>query len=164
MRSIVDELTIKYRKGRPFFDALDDIIKNDSNRDIILELVKNCENEWVASSGEFGKIIYDLYLDGIFKCKGVVIFNGKMLTNKIDVESWIPSDFDMDNKQFIYVDDSYFSGSTVKKIERFLDKHNSSIKLVNVMYDGSEEKLDFINSFYRYWDHRDLVEYKKSKN
>jgi hypothetical protein len=161
MKGIVDELTIKYRKGRPFFDALDDIIKSYENRDIILELVKNCENEWIASSGEFGKIIYDLYNDGAFKCKGVVVFNGKMLTNNIGVESWIPQGFDLNDKSFVYVDDSYFSGGTVKKIEVFLTNYNSDIKLVNVMYDGSEEKLDFINSFYRYWDHRDLEEYRK---
>jgi hypothetical protein len=163
MKSIVDELTIKYRKGRPFFNALDDIIKNKDNRDIILELVKNCENEWIASSGEFGKIIYDLYSDGIFKCKGVVVFNGKMLTNNISVESWIPEEFDLNNKDFIYVDDSYFSGGTVKKIEGFLLNYNSKIKLVNVMYDGSEEKSTLVNSFYRYWDHRDLIEYRRSK-
>ena len=163
MKSIVDELTNRYRKGRVFFDALDDAIKSIENRDIILELVKNCENEWVASSGEFGKIIYELYLEGAFTCKGVVVFNGKMLTNNINVESWIPSDFDMYNKDFIYVDDSYFSGGTVRKIERFLDTHNSSIKKVNVMYDGSEERLSTVNSFYRYWDNRDLVDYKKSK-
>lgn len=160
IKTIVDELTSKYRKGRAFFDALDDVIKSDENRDIILELVSGCEDKWVVTSGGFGDILYNLYLDHKFICKGVLVFNGKMLTNSVGVESWKPNNFDLDNKEFVYIDDSYFSGGTVKKIDDFLHTKNSSILYVNVVYDGSEVKKDNVNSFYRYWDYRDLEEYK----
>lgn len=161
VKSIVDDLTIKYRRGNKFFDALDEEIK--SNNKIILELVKDCEDKWIISSGGFGDVLYNHYLDGLFKCKGLVVFNGKMLTNNIGVQNWKPSDFDLDNKEFVYIDDSYFSGGTVKKIDDFLKLRNSSISQVNVVYDGSEIKKDNVNSFYRYWDYRDLEEYKKRK-
>ena len=162
MRDIVIDLTNRYRKGKSFFDALDDEIKDISNRDILLELVSGCDNEWIASSGEFGEILLDMYRRGLFNCLGMVVFNGKMLTNNIGVESWNPSKFDLSNKEFIYIDDSYFSGGTAKKIDDFMSEYNSNIKFINVMYDGSEEKLDFVNSFYRYWDYRDIVEYKSN--
>lgn len=161
MRDIVVDLSNKYRKGKPFFDALDAKIKDIHNRDILLELVSYCEDEWIASSGEFGEILLDMFKCDMFKCLGVVTFNGKMLTNNIGVESWKPTEFDLKDKEFIYIDDSYFSGGTVKKIDNFMSDYNSSIKSVNVMYDGSEEKLDFVNSFYRYWDYRDIDDYKR---
>lgn len=158
VKEIVDDLTIKYRKGNKFFDALDDAIKNDIS--IILELVKDCADRWVVTSGGFGDILYDLYLNHKFICKGILVFNGKMLTNNIGVENWRPNNFDLNNKEFVYIDDSYFSGGTVKKIDDFLHTKNSAIIQVNVVYDGSETKKDDVNSFYRYWDHRDLEEYK----
>lgn len=151
---------IPHRRGRDFFDALDAAVKDES---IVLELTKSCENKWIASSGGFGDILYRLYKENKFKCKGLVIFNGKMLTNKIGVSSWYPQDFDLNDKQFVYLDDSYFSGSTVRKISDFLRDKNSSIDDVYVIYDGSEIKSSKVHYFYRYWDHRDLEEYKKQK-
>jgi len=151
---------IGHRKGRPFFDALDEAIKDD---EIVLELVKGYENDWIASSGGFGDMLYKLYQDKKFTCKGLVIFNGKMLTNGLGVNSWYPVDFDLDNKEFVYLDDSYFSGSTANKIASFLKEHNSNLYEIAVIYDGSEVRLNNVHSFYRYWDHRDLEEYKKKK-
>jgi len=148
---IVQSLLTKYGGGREFFDALDDSIKSITNKDMILALLKGNSNEWVATSGEFGDTIYRLYKNGDFKCKGLVVFNGKMLTHKTGVSGWYPIDFDLDNKEFIYVDDSYFSGSTARKIDDFLKEHNSKIKSVSVIYDGSKERSKMVKSFFRYY-------------
>jgi hypothetical protein len=150
--NIVKDLRIKYRGGISFFDALDDRIKDITNQDIILALVRGCSNEWVATSGEFGDTLYRLWKESKFKCKGLVVFNGKMLTHQTDVKSFYPNDFDLNNKQFIYIDDSYFSGSTAKKINEYLNKTQSSIKSISVIYDGSKEKSKMVNSFFRYYD------------
>lgn len=161
IKTIINNIvTSGNRKGVSFFDALDDAIKDE---EIVLELVKNHEDDWIASSGGFGDVLFRLQEEGKFSCRGLVIFNGKMLTNNLGVNSWYPKEFDLNNKKFIYLDDSYFSGGTVKKISDFLKTKNSVITEVSVVYDGSEEKLDNVNSFYRYWDYRDLVEYKKRK-
>lgn len=159
IKKIIDN--IPHRRGVEFFDMLDDAIKDEK---IALELVKKYKNDWVVSSGGFGDILYNLYKDGKFSCKGLVIFNGKMLTNNLGVESWYPKNFDLENKKFVYLDDSYFSGGTVRKVTDFLKTKNSSVYEVSVVYDGSEVKLDNVHSFYRYWDNRDLDEYKKIKN
>lgn len=148
---IVHDLLIKYHGGRPFFDALDSSIKDITNNTMILALVKGNTNEYIASSGEFGDILYKLWKEGKFKCKKLVTFNGKMLTNRIGVNNWYPPDFDFENKEFVYIDDSLFSGSTYRKIDNFLKEHNSRIKSISVIYDGSKEKNKMIKSFFRYY-------------
>lgn len=150
--AIVKELLAKHGGGREFFDALDDSIKSITNKDMILALVKGNHSEWVATSGEFGDTLYELWKAGSFKCKGLVVFNGKMLTHKTGVSGFYPKEFDINGKDFIYVDDSYFSGSTAKKINDFLLEHNSKIKSVSVIYDGSKEKRKMVKSFFRYYN------------
>lgn len=148
--SLVANLEKKYIGGRLFFNALDNEIKNTFNQDIILQLVSGCNNDWVVCSGEFGNIVFDLWKSGKFKSKGVLVFNGKMTTKKIGI-NWYYPDINLENKEFIYVDDSYFSGSTYKKIENFLTKYNSKIKSIYVIYDGSKEKNKNVKSFFRYY-------------
>lgn len=151
LENIIQDLLLKHKGGREFFNALDESIKSITNRDMMLALLRGNSNEYIASSGEFGDSIYQLWKDGKFKCKGVVVFNGKMQTNKIGVNSWYPTDFNLENKKFLYVDDSYFSGSTARKINDFLQDFNSNIKGVSVIYDGSKEKSKFVKSFFRYY-------------
>lgn len=158
IRDIV--VNIGHRKGRPFFNALDDAIKDDK---FVLELVKGYENDWIASSGGFGDTLFRLYNEKRFKCKGLVIFNGKMLTDGLGVNYWYPETFDLNDKEFVYLDDSYFSGGTATKITNFLKLRNSNVYEIAVIYDGSEIKLDNVHSFYRYWDYRDLQKYKSVK-
>lgn len=151
LKNIVNKLEEKYHGGRAFFDALDSHIKDIVNVDMIIHLVAGNENNWIASSGEFGDNLYRLWKEGKFKCRGVVVFNGKMQTNKVGVRGWYPDDFEISGKKYLYVDDSYFSGSTVKKINDFLNQHNSTIKSVSVIYDGSKEKKSYVNSYFRYY-------------
>jgi hypothetical protein len=151
LANLVQELLAKHKGGVEFFDALDDKIKSITNKDMILALLKGNSNEWMATSGEFGDTIYKLWKEGYFKCKGLVVFNGKMLTHSKGVSGWYPEGFDLEGKDFVYVDDSYFSGSTVRKIDDFLNQHGSRIKSVSVIYDGSKEKIPFVKSFFRYY-------------
>ena len=150
--AIVKDLLLKYDGGRPFFNALDASIKSITNNHMILALVKGNSNEYIATSGEFGDIIYKLWKEGKFNCKGMVVFNGKMLTDRTGVNAWYPEDFDLNDKQFVYIDDSLFSGSTYRKINEFLTDHNSKIKSISVIYDGSKNKNKLIRSFFRYYN------------
>lgn len=149
---IVKQLLKKYHGGRVFFDALDESIKSVMNEDLIIQLVKGNSNEWIVTSGEFGRRLYRMWKDGKFKCKGVLVFNGKIATFDIGVTNYSPTNFDIKDKEFIYVDDSYFSGKTVNRISEFLTKYGSKIKHVSVIYDGSKEKKSFVKSFFRYYD------------
>lgn len=144
---LVANLLSKYGGGRAFFDALDDEIKSIYNEDLILSIFRGCSNEWIATSGGFGDKVYQLWKDGKIKCKGIVVFNGKIATEKKDVQGWYPPEFDISGKSFIYVDDSYFSGGTARKINSFLNERNSKIKSIFVIYDGSKERTNFVRSF-----------------
>ena len=150
LNSIIQNLLVKY-KGSEFFDELDNAIKDVYNENMILALVKGNSNQWIATSGGFGSTLYNLWKLGKFKCKGIVTFNGKIATEGKDVNNWHPSDFDISNKEFVYVDDSYWSGGTAKKINDFLLTQNSKIKFVCVIYDGSKEKSKMVKSFFRYY-------------
>ncbi len=149
--SIVDELLKKYGGGRQFFDALDDAIKDVTSVDMIIALLRGNSNEYIVSTGEFGDILHTLYLKGKIDCKGVVVFNGKINTLNLGANRFYPESFDISDKKFVFVDDSLFSGKTYQRIEEFLKKHNSSIKSINVIYDGSKEKNDKVKSFFRYY-------------
>lgn len=148
---LVDKLKEKFGGGIQFFEALDDKIKSIANEDMLIDLTKGSKTEWIATSGGFGDSIYKLYEEGKIECRGVIVFNGKMLTNNLGVESWYPANIEIDNKKFVYVDDSYFSGGTVKKINNFLKSKNSLIKRVFVIYDGSRKKKKLIKSYFRYF-------------
>jgi hypothetical protein len=153
LNKIVKDLLKKYVGGRPFFNALDDAIKDVVNEDIVIEVMKGLENQWVATSGGFGDRIYTMWKSGKIRCRGMVVFNGKMCTNRIGVTCWYPSDFDLDNKEFVFVDDSLFSGGTVKKVDDYLsENHNSSVKSVSVVYDGSPNKNHLVKSLFRYYE------------
>lgn len=151
LEQIIQDLLKKHVGGRPFFNALDDSIKDLANEDILLEVVKGLDNDWVATSGGFGDKIYKLWEEGKFNCKGIVVFNGKMCTKGKGVTCWYPN-VEVDDKNFVYVDDSLFSGGTVRKINDYLQEyHNSSIKSVSVVYDGSKVKNKMVKSLYRYY-------------
>ena len=82
----------------------------------------------------------------------MLVFNGKMRTSQIGIRSYYPLDFDIKDKNFVYFDDSYFTGSTANKINRFLIENGSKIKSVSVIYDGSKKKRKGVNSFFRYYN------------
>jgi hypothetical protein len=151
-RRVIKQLLKKYVGGRPFFDALDEYIK--THDEMMVSLVKGLENEYILSSGTFGDNLYELYEKGLFKCKGIAIMNGKICTKKKGVTCWYPSDIDIENKEFYFVDDSTFSGRTIRVIDQYLKKHhNSKIKGVSVAYDGSKTKDSKVHSLYRYYDY-----------
>lgn len=148
--NIVKNLLDEYNGGKPFFNALDLEIKK--NPDMILELVKDLSNDWIASSGGFGDLVYEMYEKGEIKCKGIVIFNGKMCTKNKGVSCWYPHDVDLDNKEFTYIDDSLFSGKTYQNIDNYLkQEHSSKISKISVVYDGSKELNPIVKSLFRYY-------------
>lgn len=156
IEDIVSDLLLKYKGGKEFFDALDDKIKDVSlNKEIIRQLMKGKSNSHIISSGEFGDLLYKLWKAGEFKCKSMVVVNGKILTGDLPVFSWYPKE-NIEDKEYIFIDDSYFSGKTATRINDFLKKFNSKIKYVQVVYDGSKKKNKDVKSFYRYWDSKVL--------
>ncbi len=150
-KSKIGDLLKREVGGRPFFNSLDKLIKEDP--DVLREITKDLENEYLVASGDFGDNLFNLWENKGIKCKGVLVFNGKIVTKKKGINYYYPEDFDIDNKEFIFVDDSYFSGRTFREVEKYLsEEHKSSIKEIRVGYDGSKEKDPKIKSLYRYYE------------
>lgn len=56
------------------------------------------------------------------------------------------------NKEFVFIDDSYYSGTTELTIKEFLENFNSTIKKKFVIYDGNDKPSIDRESLYRYYD------------
>lgn len=151
VKSMVVDLLDKFEGGPLFFLNLDKQIKDPKNEDIIIELLSGCKNEWVCSSGEFGEIVFDLWMEGKIKCKGVVYFNGKIVEKRSGIHTWTPKEFIFKGKEFIYVDDSYFSGRTSDMVDNFLKDNGAKLKDIYVIYNGSSRNKN-IKSFFSYCD------------
>ena len=134
INNIVDSILQKVSGGEKFFDMLDDEIKNPKNIDITISLFKKIYEKYnynynLALSGSFGDIVLHLLLKGIVKCSGtIVLFTGSITShqNKMGIISSnkeVKITFqsgNIDNNEFIFVDDSYYSGTTSKFIDKFI--------------------------------------------
>lgn len=80
----------------------------------------------------------------------VVITNGGIREGR---EAYLGIDSLKCNK-FIFIDDSYYSGKTMKGIEKALQNVNPNAKITEtfVVYDGSKAKSNNVISLFRYYD------------
>lgn len=53
--------------------------------------------------------------------------------------------------KFIFLDDSYYSGKTARKVKAAVEDNGGEIVRTYVFYDGSPEKRDDVVSLYRYY-------------
>jgi pyrimidine operon attenuation protein/uracil phosphoribosyltransferase len=181
MAIIVDELLDQKRGGSQFFDKLDDVIKDEKNLDITIGLFKKIYDNYgsnynLALTGSFGKRIVELIDKGIISYNGkYVLFNGSItshrnklgkisINKKVEVKTTNISKWykNIKNYDFIFVDDSFYSGTTYTAIKTFLRKFHSDIKVTYVIYDGSDKKDDNINSMYRYYDNHNGTKWSKN--
>lgn len=163
----VDELLKKFNGGEEFFDKLDEVIRLPKNVDIIQKLFdiiyKEQGNKFnVIVSGKFGDWVKYLIDKSIIKVNGNLIHVKGSLRlndtnlNKLSYSKYIDIIYkktDIDNQHFIFIDDSFYSGSTKKSIEEWLRKHNSKLIKTYVIYDGNDKKFDDLKSLYRYYDY-----------
>ncbi len=164
--TIVDNILQKVSGGDKFFDMLDDEIKNPKNIDVIITLFEKIYQKYnynynLALSGSFGDIVLNLISKDIIKCSGIiVIFSGSITSHKnkmgivssnkkVDIKYQSNK---IDNNKFIFVDDSYYSGTTSKLIDKFLSSKGSYINEIYVIYDGNDSKDDNRHSLYSYYD------------
>ena len=175
LNSIVDSALKTHQKGDKFFVKIDDALKRPENQDIIHKLFEQVYSEFgyeynLVLSGSFSNYILYLIRHDHIICKGNILQVsghltshqgeiGKITKNKeVEVASQ-RSDFS--NQDFIFVDDSYFSGTTEMAINEFLKKFNSKVIKTYVIYDGnfhSKGEVSHIVSLYNYFEHHHGVE------
>ena len=165
--SIVDKILSHQSGGEDFFNKMDDAIKDPKNKDITIGLFNKIYSKYghnfnLAISGSYGRYILELKEKGDIQCNGtIVLFNGSITSHKNlmgtvlknkDVNIEYKSS-DIESKKFIFVDDSYYSGTTFKLILNFLRKKGCDIITTYVIYDGNDTKSQKRISLYNYYDY-----------
>lgn len=148
--------------GEKFFNALDDMIRRDSSilnifiNFAINELLSIYDNNYIKErtlilSGNFGNAIINNYNKILlsFFDDIIIVDGGIRKTGK--VELYKNSLFIND---FIFFDDSYYSGATKNTIETALQEINPSARIIEtfVVYDGSKRRIRKLHSLFRYYE------------
>jgi hypothetical protein len=176
MKTIVDDLLTKHPGGRDYFNTIDSIVKLTKNIDLIQdvfdEITKENKNFNLILTGGFGDWVLSKIKKQELKVpKNLVLVNGSIRgsnnkLNKITKGKEVDIIYkrnDIENQEFILFDDSYYSGSTKKAIERYLKKYNSTIVKTYVLYDGNDDEQKDRKSLYRYYDYHKGTEMNVEK-
>jgi pyrimidine operon attenuation protein/uracil phosphoribosyltransferase len=167
IKRIVKEVEKKYPSGDKFFNEVDKQLKMSENIDLTIQLFKKIEKKFgknynIVISGGWGRYIIDLIERKIINIKGSIIqLSGGITSHKTDMDkikkvkspSMIRTIGNPQNKDFIFIDDSYYSGTTEKIIKDWVkSKFNSEIIKTFVIYDGNDKTSKDRTSLYRYYD------------
>ena len=163
--------TNKLDGGSDFFDKIDEFVRNPKNIDMIYHIFDKIKQDKGVNfnliiTGKFGDWIYNLIKIGKIKLTGVVIHVSGSLRTSVKNKTFQiigGNENNVYNKKFILLDDSYYSGSTKKEIDKHLNKYHSKIIKTYVLYDGSFQKKSDVYSVYRYYDYHinDVLPIKK---
>lgn len=151
---LVEECLKQHEGGEKFFDAIDEKLRND-NLLLTMILGKVLEKEkfdYIIVSGKFGIVFKEFCQKHFDKelAKNIIVVNGSLR----DDESYVNfnSEYDINNKSLIFIDDSFFLGRTRDKIKDTIEKQGGNLLCTYVFYDGAKIKDPSVNSFYRYYD------------
>jgi hypothetical protein len=164
--TIVKDISKTTPGGNIFFDKLDSEIKKPKNIDIIINLFEKIYSDFglnynLVISGGFGDLIMSLLKRGDIKCKGSILqvsggltshFNDMDKIKKVKEVIIQKQIGDINNRDFIFVDDSFYSGTTGFSIDVFLKSLGSNIIKTYVVYDGNDTKSSNRIALYNYYD------------
>jgi hypothetical protein len=148
----------RHPEGKEFFDALDYTIRSDRNIlqefvDFVWKIVfagQDIRAEYnLILSGRFGNALATNFGSNIFwNFSRVVLTNGNLRNGELPVIYLS----EINDKPFVFLDDSFYSGKTRDVLEKALQEINPNSKIIKtiVVYDGSLEPRENVYSMYRY--------------
>lgn len=149
--------------GEKFFDALDLLIRGDSDilsifLDFVMENTSKNMEYGVILSGKFGYVLHNNYKDLLNK-----YFDGVILTNG-GIRKGEPAYLGITKlpcSKFIFLDDSYYSGKTKSGIEEALKNIDNNAKIIDtfVVYDGGVKFDRTVHSLFRYYNNEHDIEF-----
>ena len=149
----IAEILRQHPEGEPFFDALDAMIRGDQN---ILEAFMNfvynkLDNRQygVILSGNFGNAIFSAYGLRLYEdFSDVILVNGGIRKGETPI---IFKD-KLETTNYVFLDDSFYSGTTRNAIASVLGSLNGRIVKTFVIYDGAKVRQRDVLSMFRYFD------------
>ena len=152
MFETVNKLLEQYIGGDIFFTELDNAVKFDKS--VLLQLVAEVGAKFpeamTIASGEIGLSMHNLGVAIDFIVPGGLRFD----PDKINLA---PFKSRIEGYEFVFIDDSYFSGKTALVVKEEIEKLGGTFLGSFVAYDGCREKDPTVHSLYRYYDHFDLL-------
>lgn len=152
LREIVETCSRLHEGGENYFDELDSLVKNDSElvSSFINYAVSEERTDNVIISGEIGTLARKYQDLGIIsKHINILTVNGGIRKNG---EIHYLSPEKVKGKAFLFVDDSFYSGSTAGKVKVAVEDLGGTIVRNYVFYDGNPEKRNDVRSLYRYYE------------
>lgn len=149
----------QHPEGEPFFNALDAMIRGDQD---ILEAFMNFvyskiegKRFGVILSGNFGNALFSTYGLSLYQnFSDVILVNGGLRKGEVPVifkEKLKTTDY-------IFLDDSFYSGTTRNSIASVLGSLNGRIVITFVIYDGAKVRQKNVLSMFRYYDKYSEIE------
>lgn len=147
---LVKDMLNQHIGGETFFDHLDEAIKNNENIvDALIETIPDIEQKNIIVSGKFGRF-FRKYLSLInINPKSIIYVRGGLRTG---ASAKGLQAFDLSSKEYIFIDDSFYSGKTRDTIKEELVNNNAKLIETYVVYDGSYKKENNVYSLYRYYN------------
>lgn len=152
--------------GEKFFNALDLMVR--SELDVLHSFYAFIENDnWLSTllhdpnrsvgfvlSGSFGRAFFNRFQNApIFRSvEDIIIVNGGIRTGSF-VELF-KDDNTLYATDYIFLDDSFYSGSTRDRINAAIRVINPERSIIHsfVVYDGSRNPQDNVTSMFKYYD------------
>lgn len=158
MSQITKKCIDSHGGGEEYFNELDDLIKNDE--DFLMSYLTYISQSGVKNiivSGEIGSRIAELKKENRWFLEdcNIEYVNGSLRKGvPIQYSNWKLDSYK--NQPFIFVDDSYYSGKTLRMVRTYIEEVlDGYLQDSYVFYDGSIDNLDDVISLYRYYDHFD---------
>lgn len=152
---LVEECLIQHEGGEKFFDAIDEKLRNDKLllTMMIGKVLEQKSFDYIIVSGHFGNVFKSFCQKNFDQelGKNIIVTNGGLRKNNSITTFW--KDYDIENKNIIFIDDSFYLGRTRDKIKSAIEEHHGKFVCTYVFYDGSKIKDPLVHSFYRYYDH-----------
>lgn len=167
LNDLVDDLISVHVGGELFFDNLDEALRGDISIlehlfDRVSAYISIYDPKYLILSGKFGRVFSNFYalrsleLHLSYKPQIIVLNSGIRLTGKVeDFSMFLGEDLGFD-ENFIFVDDSFYSGTTRDAIRSKIESYGGMLIRTFVLYDGSNMKDPSVDSFYRYYDNHDV--------
>lgn len=159
IESIINKCLIEHAGGEIFFDAIDEEFRNDEKLLTMMtdKVNKNEVFDYIIVSGKFGKVFKNFCIDNnIYPPNSIITVNGSLRKDQ-EVQDY-SKNYNLKNKNVIFIDDSFYLGRTRDKIKNSIIENKGNLISTYVFYDGSKIKDKSVHSFYRYYDHFPIID------
>jgi hypothetical protein len=165
LAQIVQELLDRHIGGIPFFDHIDATWRSPRGLPVVRELLgralvrphPDCPEPFEkafpgatpVSTGRFG-----MFLNNVFGVPLLLVTGGLRTTAPMDDLWYVRQKVEQGlSKDFILLDDSFYSGQTRNQIRAELERQGGRLVHTYVIYAGNRERDPDVTAMYRYFDH-----------